>query len=578
MSTATTPPTTPPRTFVPQDLDPSDWAQLDQWYGKLLDRPIETLAELRRWLADFSELSAVVWEYGARRNIDAACHTDDPDIEKAYLHFVEQIAPRIKPIAFELQKKLLASPAHEQLEPQRFGTLIRKWRAAVELFRPDNVPLQTQIAKLNNEYDKLTGAMTVDFQQRTQTLQQMARYQQQTDRPTREQAWRLSTGRRLADKDALNSLFNQMLERRQQIALNADLPDFRAYMWQAMNRFDYTPDHCHQFAEAVEAVCVPLIDKMDAQRQAALAVDRLRPWDMDVDVKHRPPLRPFDPESPQELVDKSREVFTRVDRGLGEDFATLKMGRHLDLASRKGKRPGGFQSPLHESREPFIFMNAVGLDHDVRTMLHEAGHAFHFIWNATAEPLMFLRHPPMEFCEVASMSMELIGAGHYDVFYPDEADRARAYRSLLERIVELLPWIATIDQYQHWLYTHPGHADAERTAAWLSVLDRFSRSHVDWSGLEEARASMWQKQLHLFHAPFYYIEYGIAQLGALQLWLAYRRDPARALTAYRQALALGGKRPLPELFEAAGLKFDFGRATLEPLIAAISEELAGLPA
>ena len=565
------------RTFVPADLDPSDWDQLSPLYDTLMDRPIDSLEQLQQWLADFSELSAVVAEFGARKNIDSACHTDDPEIEKAYLHYVEHIAPKIKPIFFKMQQKLLASLAHKELDADRFAVLVREWQSSVELFRDENVPLQTELAKLNNEYDKTVGAMTVEFEGQTLTLQQLSRYLEEPDRDTREKAWRLSAERRLRNRAKFDDLFDKMLSLRQQMADNADLPDYRAYMWKAMDRFDYTPEHCHQFADAVEQVCLPLIDKMDAQRKEALGLSALRPWDLSVDVMNRPPLRPFAADNPQDLVDKSRQVFSLVEPSLGEDFATLKMGRNLDLESRKGKRAGGFQSSLQESRQPFIFMNAAGLDADVRTMLHEAGHAFHFIWAAAEEPLMFMRHAPMEFCEVASMSMELIGADHYDVFYPDQAQRDRAVRSLLEGIIMILPWIATIDQFQHWLYTHPNHSPQQRTDAWLNVRNRFARSQVDWSGLDEPRAAMWQRQLHLYHVPFYYIEYGIAQLGALQLWLNYRNDPAKALDDYRSALRLGGKRPLPELFQTAGLKFDFTRDTLEPLMTAIGEELEKLP-
>ena len=565
------------RTFAPADLDPSDWGQLQPLYKSLLDRPTDALEQLRQWLADFSELSAVVAEYGARKNIDAACHTDDPEIEKAFLHYIENIAPKLKPIFFQMQKKLLASPAHTELDKDRFGILVREWKSAVELFRDENVPLQTEIAKLNQEYDKTVGAMTVEFDGQTLTLQQLSRYLEEPDRETREKAWRLSAERRLQDREKFDTIFDKMLDLRKQMAGNADLPDYRAYMWKAMDRFDYTPEHCHQFAEAVEKVCLPVIDKMDAQRRASLGLETLRPWDLSVDVKNRSPLHPFDKDRPQDLVDKSREVFKRVNPGLGNDFATMKMGRNLDLDSRKGKRAGGFQSSLQESKEPFIFMNAAGLDNDVRTMLHEAGHAFHFIWAAAEEPLMFMRHAPMEFCEVASMSMELIGADHYDVFYPDQAQRDRAFRGLLEGTINILPWIATIDQFQHWLYTNPDQTRDDRTKAWLDIHSRFQRSTVDWTHLDEERTAMWHCQLHLYHVPFYYIEYGIAQLGALQLWLNYRKDPAKALADYRNALRLGGKRPLPTLFETAGLKFDFTQATLEPLMAAIGEELETLP-
>lgn len=565
------------RRFVPIDLDPSDWNQLQPLYQALLDRPLETVHDVNHWLADVSELTAAVSEYAARTRINQACHTDDAEVEKVFMHWVEQIAPKIQPLFFELQKKLLATPAHAELPEDPFAVLLREWRADVELFRPQNVPLQTQVTKLVSQYDKLIGAMTVEFQGQTRTLQQLARFLEEPDREVRQEAWVLSAERRLQDRDDIEDVFDQTLKLRQEIATNADLPDYRAYTWKGMGRFDYTPQDCLTFADAIADVCVPLVNKLDEQRREKMGLAKLRPWDLSVDPQGRPALRPFDPDQPKVLLENVTRMFERLSPELAADFAKLEEGRNLDLQSRRGKRAGGFQSALEESGEPFIFMNSAGLQRDVETLLHEGGHAFHFVWATEREPLVFLRHAPLEFCEVASMSMELMASYHLDVFYKDQEQFGRARRTLLEGIVRFFPWMAIIDSFQHWIYTHPGHTATERRDHWLSLLDRFQSDIVDWSGHEPARAWMWHRQLHLFHHPFYYVEYGIAQLGALQMWANFRQDREQALHDYRAALTLGGRKPLPELFEAANLKFDFTKRTLQPLMQDLWAEIQALP-
>ena len=563
--------TVPSRSFVPVDLKIADVARLLPLYEELSQRPLNSAAEAERWLRDFSELTSVVDEYGTRRYIDKSCHTDDPVMEKAYLQFVEEVEPAIKPLHFRLQKNLLESPARRQLAGPRYSILLRKWSAEVELFRDENVPLETQVTKLNNEYDKLSGAMMVQFRGKHYTLQQLARFVEEPERATRQAAWEASTNRRLQDREAIEQIFDQLLPLRQTIAGNAALPDYRAYAWKSYKRFDYTPEDCLRLADAIAATCVPAVAELDRQRQHDLKLERLRPWDLQVDPHNRPPLRPFDESNVTDLVDKVKAIFARLSPQLADDFESLRQHNNLDLQSRKGKQPGGYQSSLEEAREPFIFMNAAGLQRDVETLLHEGGHAFHCL-AARHEELIFLRTAPMEFCEVASMAMELLGSDHFDVFY-SAIDAARARRVLLEGIVRFLPWMATIDSFQHWIYTHAGHAPEQRTGEWLRLLDRFG-GKVDWSGYEPARATLWQRQLHLFHAPFYYVEYGIAQLGALQLWLKSKHDLRGALAGYRAALALGGTRPLPELFAAAGIAFDFSEKTLRPLVSAIQKEIA----
>ena len=567
--------TAPTRRFVPADFNPVDWPQVEVLYRALLDRSISSTAELEAWLADFSELWSVMDEYGCRRYIDKSCHTDDEEIKKRFLFFVEEIDPKMKPLHFELQKKFLASPHAAGLTDKKYSILRKTWQADVDLFREENVALETEITKLVTEYDAISGAMMVNFRGKELTLQQLAKYLEDPDRATRQEAWELSARRRYQDHERLEEIFDQLLRLRERIATNAGMPDYRAYAWKSYKRFDYTPEQCLAFADAIAAACVPLVDELDRERKQDLGLAALRPWDTSVDPKNRPALAPFTQEETGALVEKTKAVFGRMSPALADDFDVLRQRNNLDLESRKGKQPGGYQCSLVESRQPFIFMNAAGVQRDVETLLHEGGHAFHCV-AASEEDVVFLRSAPMEFCEVASMSMELLGADHFDVFYADPADAARAKRTLLEGIIKFLPWMATIDSFQQWIYTPPGHTRAQRKAEWLRLLERFS-SKVDWSGLEQYRETSWQKQLHLFHAPFYYIEYGIAQLGALQLWVKSLQDTHRAVAQYRAALRLGGTRTLPELFSAAGIVFDFSEKTLRPLMEAIGEELGRLP-
>jgi oligoendopeptidase F len=562
------------RAFVPQSFTPANVEEIEPLYRALLARPVETVEQLERWLLDASELYAVIDEYGARRYIEKSCQTDDPERERAFLHYVEQVEPRVKPLQFAVQQKYMQSPARGQLKGKRYAVLDRRWAADAELFREANVPVETELAKLVTEYDKTMGAMAVDFRGQAYTPQQMARFLEEPDRPTRQDAWEAVVRRRLAEREKVDGLFDRIVSLRDRLGRNADLSDFRAWIWKSYKRFDYTPDDCLRFADAIAATVVPAVQRLHRRRAADLGLDGLRPWDFEVDPRGRPRLRPFDESRVDELVGRTRAIFERLSPQLAAEFDTLGARNNLDLATRKGKQPGGYQYSLEESREPFIFMNAAGVHRDVVTLLHEGGHAFHCL-AARDEPLSFLRPAPIEFCEVASMSMELLAADHFDTFY-DAEGAARARRSQYERVLTLLPSVALTDSFQHWLYTHPRHTRDERTAEWLRLTDRFAGG-VDWSGHEDARAALWQRTPHLFGTPFYYVEYGIAQLGALQLWMKSRENPRQALANYRAALALGGTRPLPELFAAAGIEFDFTERTIRPLVAALEREIEALP-
>jgi oligoendopeptidase F len=564
-----------PRTFLPQNLDLGEWPQVAPWLDQLESRApaLKTGAELERWLLDWSELSAALDEESSKRYIAMTCHTEDPEAERAYLHFVEKLEPELKPRQFSLARIYVSHPLRHTLPRERYAVLDRDTRVQVELFRPENVPLETEETKLTQQYQKLSGSLTVQFQGEEKTLAQMGRYLEETDRPLRQQSWELVAARRLREAPRFEEIFDSMLALRQKIARNAGFQNYRDYAFRKLCRFDYTADDCERFHEAVETEVMPMVRQLQAQRRGQLGINPLKPWDLSVDPLNRPPLHPF--EQVDQMVERTQRVFDRLDRELAGGFHQMQQGHLLDLANRKGKAPGGYQSTLAEARMPFIFMNAVGIQRDVEALFHEAGHAFHAL-ATREEDLHPYRNPPIEICEVASMSMELLGNELLDEFYPSpEARRAR--QAHLENIMTILAWIATVDAFQHWIYTHPGHTPEQRKTAWLALMDRFG-GDVDWSGYDDAHAYLWHRQLHIFIHPFYYIEYGIAQLGALQVWANSRKDKEQALADYKRALQLGGSKPLPALFQAAECPFDFSRKTVAPLVDLVRRELAALNA
>jgi len=561
-----------PRQFLPATIDLTDTAQLAPIFDRLDVSLLEvaSVADLEDWLSDHSEVSAALAESSSLAYINMTCQTDDEAKEKAYMHIVEVVDPWLKPRQFALMQKLAESPYFGQLPPL-YEVYRRSVVTQVRLYREENVARETEIAKLTQQYQKISGSMTVQFDGKEQTLARMGRIQEEPDRPRRESAWKTVAERRLQDADKLEELFDQLLVLRNEIAHAAGYPDFRAYTFASYERFDYTPEDCLRFHDAVEHHIVPLARELQKERQRKLGLEKLRPWDLAVDPDHNPPLHPF--EASSDLVEKCHQIFAKLDPRLGEYYHVLRAQELVDLDNRKGKAPGGYQSTLSEARVPFIFMNAVGVHRDVETMLHEAGHAFHAL-ASREQPLHAYRSAPIEFCEVASMGMELLAAPHLRAFYSD-TDAKRAQRDHLEGIIKFFPWMATVDAFQHWIYTHPGHTRTERTAAFLALMDRFGGAE-DWSGFEKSRAAMWHRQLHIFEIPFYYVEYGIAQLGALQLWQAAQRDLPLALDNYLAGLALGGSRPLPELFEKSGLAFDFTDQTIAPLMRNVKEALVEL--
>lgn len=564
-----------PRHFVPSQIDLGDWPQVESLMNRLVAAAAgcKTVAEFESWIQSWGEVSAALDEEASRRSIAMTCFTEDAELEKAHLHFIENIDPRLKPIQQRLAEIYLAHPLRAKLDPARYAVFTRDTALRVELFRPENIALETEEAKLGQQFQKLSGSLTVEYGGKERTLPQMALFLEEQNRDVRQKCWELTTGRMLREREAFDDLFDQLLKLRGRMAQNAGFANYRDYAFRLRGRFDYTPADCERYHEAVEAEVMPALREIQAARRSSLGLEKLRPWDMAVDPRNQPPLRPF--QSVDRLISGTQRIFDHLSPDLASGFQLMQDRKLLDLDSRKGKAPGGYQATLSEARLPFIFMNAVGTHQDVKTMLHEAGHAFHAL-ATQEEDLYAYRGSPIEFCEVASMSMELLGNEFLEEFYTP-AEAARARRNHLEGILKILPWIATVDAFQHWIYTHPDHTRQERSDAWVALIRRFG-DDVDWTGYEDVRANLWHRQLHIFLYPFYYIEYGIAQLGALQVWANSKADKAGALKAYRDGLALGGSRPLPELFQAAGCRFDFSRATVQPLARLVRDELARLPA
>lgn len=557
-----------PLRYLEDGADLGDVAVVERYFADLQLRNLSTPAALDEWLLHWAELDAWLDEEGSVRYVDMTSHTDDERIEKRYLGFIELIVPLARARSNSLDRKLLECPHRSGLSPDRFGTFVRRVENRVRLFREENIPLKTQDEKLRQQYQKLVGGLTVQFEGREQTLQQMALYLERTDRAVRQQAWELVAAKWLLVQEDIESLYDRMVAVRHRMAVNADLPDYRAYAFRELERFDYTAEDCTAFAESIAKRLVPAARELGARRKALLGVDRLRPWDMAVDPRGREPLTPFTTSG--ELLDGCERIFGSVDAALGAQFSRMRAAGLLDLESRKGKAPGGYMMDFKGRRVPFIFMNAVGTHDDVQTLLHEGGHAFH-AFAARDEDITFLRDAPIEFAEVASMGMEMIAGAHLDVFY-EPPDAARAWQEHLEGVLCFFPYMATIDQLQHWAYTHPDHRREERRAHWQALNRRFA-DWVDFSGHEDALAFAWHRKGHPFTVPFYYVEYGIAQLGALGVWMNSLADRDGAIGAYRRGLALGGRKPLPELFAAAGVRFDFSEGTIAPAVAAVEAVL-----
>ena len=548
------------------------WEVVARHYDELERRPLDT-SNVEQWLTDWSHLEALLAEASAIANFEYSCNTADPELEAQQLRFASDIEPKADERRTRLRTRLV------ELGYTRPGleTTIRRFRNQMEIFRKENVPLQSELARLTTRWAKVIGSMTVDWQGTEKTPQQMQPYLEDPDRAVREAAFRLMFRPYVEQRQTLAGIFDEMYDIRERVAHNAGFANFRDYAHREKDRFDYTPDDCLRFHEAVEKAVRPAVERLLKRRRLHLHVERLRPWDLHVDPRGRAPLKPY--ADVKEFVGRTRDIFQSVDPDFRAYFERMDGAGLLDLDNRKGKAPGGFCDALPVQKLPLIFMNAVDVDEDVRTLLHESGHAFH-VFEAARQPLVFQRHPGAEMAEVASMSMELLAApyideGHGGYYTSEDAQRSR--RGLLERTIHFFTHCASVDAFQQWIYTDPDGRDAgARDRKWLELRRRFEGDAVDWSGLDAERIARWYYQPHFFGYPFYYIEYGIAQLGALQVWRNSLSDRPGAVRKYRQALALGATRPLPELYQAAGARLIFDADGMAELIELAEEELATL--
>ena len=561
------------RHFLPENFVVKDWEMLEPYFKELADRPVDSPKALLQWLKDMSELEAVISEDACWRQIKMTCDTENKELEESFTFFMMNIQPEIQPYADMLNRKLIESPFTRELDQKTFFTYLRTVKKNIDLFRESNIQLQAELGVEAQKFGVISGKMTVEVNGQEYTLQQAAKFLEDPDRKLREEVYRKVNERRLQDKDALNDLYSLLLSKRNQVALNAGFQNYRDFRFAELGRFDYKKEDCYQFHEAVKLHVMPLVNQLYEIKKKKLGLDTLRPWDIDAEPVGVEPLHPF--KTGEELVDKTIQVFNELKPFFADCLRKMKSMGHLDLDSRKGKAPGGYNCPLAESGAPFIFMNAAGQLDDVTTMVHEGGHAIHSFLSHDLE-LNGFKEYPMEIAEVASMSMELFTMDHWHVFFDNKEELIRAKEQQLERVITIFPWIATIDKFQHWVYEHPTHTLEERKNAWLQILNEFTSPVLDISGLEKYREYGWQRQLHLYEVPFYYIEYGIAQLGAIGLWQQYKQNPEKALNNYVTALDLGGTRTLPELFKAAGLEFDFSPSHISGLMRFVKAELDGL--
>ena len=559
------------------DFNATSWNDLEPVTTNLLERPIEDADDLESLFKDISDMAEHVSEAGAKLYIGMTCDTENEEKQSAFMSFVENIRPKMSEVSNKIDLKIASLDFLESL-PERYDLILRSMQNSIEIFREENIPLSVECTRLSTEYQKITGAMTVEFDGMERTMPQMRKFLESNDRDIRRLAWTKIRERRMIDSERISEIMDDLVRIRHTIAINSGFENYVDYAFRSMERFDYTPKDCLAFHEAVEIHCMPLIHRMNEERRNGFGYDELMPWDVNEksgdspDIFGRPPLQPF--EEVDDLVSITSKVFYSLSPELGEMFNRLIEGEVLDLDSRKGKAPGGYQYNLEKTGLPFIFMNASGQQGDVETMIHEAGHAFHTMY-CSHHDLIQDRNYPIEFAEVASMSMELLTQPYWDEFYDSKETTDRARKMHLEAIIGLLTWICRIDAFQHWMYSNPNHTREERSEAWLDLRAKYGPG-TNWNGFEEDEALFWQTQGHLFGAPFYYIEYGIAQLGALQIWMTHLEDPEKALNDYANAMKLGNTRTLPHLFESADIELSFDERHIGNLISSVRNSLSEL--
>lgn len=562
----------PKRTFLSDNLSLDSWESIETYYKQLLEREIDSLEEFKKWLHDRSELDAVFEENGAWRYIKMTIDTTNELLTQDYTFFVTEIQPKSAPYEDLLNKKMVAMPYFDELKTnEAYAIYFRAVKTSLELYRDENILLEAEINEKSQIFGSISGAQTISYNGEDITMQKASSLLKEPDEKVRKSVFEKIAERRKQDIEKLDNLYSDLISKRHQIAINAGFNNYRDYMFQALGRFDYSKEECFQFHSTVKKIIVPLVKQIQSKKLDQLGKDKFKPWDTEVDPLGRKPLQPF--LDGTDLLNKTIRVFGKMDPFFSDCLETMDKMGYLDLESKKGKAPGGYNYPLYEIGVPFIFMNAVGSQKDLVTMVHEGGHAIHSFLTRNLE-LTGFKNLPSEVAELASMSMELLSMKYWDVFYEDDSDLRRAKQDQLESVIVILPWIAQIDEFQHWVYENPNHTIENRKEKWLELSNSYSTGLVDWAGHEEVRMNSWQKQMHLFEVPFYYIEYGIAQLGALSIWKNSIENENKALTDYKKALMLGYTSSIPKIYQEANVSFDFSEAYIDDLMKFVDLQLS----
>lgn len=562
-----------PRKFIQEGLKIASWELIKPYYVDLVQREITSKDEFQKWLEDRSELDAVLEEDAAWRYIKMTIDTSNQELSNDYTFFVTQIQPNIAPYEDQLNKKFIecdfSSPENHS---KAFGIYHRSVASALKLFKEENIELESKINEKSQEFGSISGAQVIEYEGQTMTMQKAALYLKDPNEAIRKTVFDKMALRRKEDIQKLDSLYTELIQLRHQIAVNAGFENFRDYKFEALGRFDYTKEDCFAFHQAIKSEIVPIVKLLQQEKLSKFGKDKFKPWDLEVDPDGLKPLKPFD--NGQQMLHGTIQLLAKIDPYFSDCIATMAEMNYLDLDSKEGKAPGGYNYPLYEIGVPFIFMNAVGAQRDLVTMVHEAGHAIHSFLTRDLE-LTAYKNVPSEVAELASMSMELLSMEEWTSFY-SATDLKRAKKDQLETILKIIPWIATIDEFQHWVYEHPTHSVEERYAKWNQLGEDYGTGLTDWSGYEESKSTGWQRQMHLFEVPFYYIEYGFAQLGAIGVWKNSLTNFDKTIQDYKEALKLGYTQSIPEIYERAGVKFDFSKDYLKGIASFLKEELSKL--
>ena len=565
-------PTRPKRRFVSENIIIDSWEKLKPIYEDLANRKIKSLNDLEKWMLDRSELSAILEEDLAWRYIKMNIDTNDKKLADSFHFWIKEISPKTAPYTHKLNLKLINSEYINDLDKEKYRIYLRSVKQKIKIYREENIALFTEMEAKQQEYGAIAAKMTINIEGQELTMQKAALLLKDTDRKKRENVYNKIQERRLNDEKSLDNLYDELIILRQKIAKNAGFENYRDYMFSAMGRFDYTAEDCFSFHNAISKEIVPITNEFEKKRKEKLGYKSYKPWDTSVNVDGLNPLKPF--ENGEDLINSTIKCFNKLKPFFGECLSIMKEMKHLDLESKNGKAPGGFMYPLYEIGVPFIYMNAVGSQRDLVTMVHEGGHAIHSFLSRNLSMTEF-KSTPSEVAELASMAMELLSMDHWDVFYQNKEELKRAKLEQLEKALGTLPWVAAIDKFQHWVYTNK-HNALERKEKWLEIDNEFGNKIIDWNDNESSQAIMWQKQLHLYEVPFYYIEYGMAQLGAIAMWRSYKILGEEALSNYINALKLGYTKSIGEIYETAGIKFDFSPNYVKELSIFIKNELKKL--